>query len=109
MAENLLAKVSITTKGKRHLVAVIGSTGYCKEYVRDLIKDWDNESTILSTNAETQPQAAYSGFSSEFKNKLNYFLGIISNIHHLLLPLERKIRNKFIPALAGDHICNDKE
>ena len=30
-------------------------------------------------------------------------------IRHLLLPLERAIRNKFIPALTGCHIWSDKE
>ena len=48
-------------------------------------------------------------FASGFKSKLNYFLRTIPNIHHLLLPLERTIRNKLILAVKGCHICNDKE
>ena len=31
------------------------------------------------------------------------------NIDHLLLPPERTIRNKFLTAVKGCHICNDKE
>ena len=85
---------------KRHLSAVIGSTEYPDEYVKDLVKDWDSQLTILSTIAETQPQAAYLAFASRFKSKLNYFLRTIPNIRHLLLPLERTIRNKFIPAVT---------
>ena len=49
------SRVNITAEGKRHLGAVIGSTQYRDEYVKDLVKDWDNQLTILSTFAETQP------------------------------------------------------
>ena len=61
--------------------------------MKDLVKDWDNQLTILPTIAETQPQAAYSALVSGFKNKLNCFLRTIPNICHLLLPPERTIRN----------------
>ena len=81
------------------------SIEYCYKYVKDLVKDWDNQLTILSTIAETQPQGAYLAFASEFKSKLNYFLRTIPNIRHLLLLLERTIRNKFIPAVTECHIC----
>ena len=110
-AQNLFAnsRVNITAEGKRHLGAVIGSAEYRNEYVKDLAKYWDNQLTILSTIAETQPQAAYSVFSSGFKSKLNSFPRTIPNIRHLLLPLERTIRSNFIPAATGFHICSDKE
>ena len=52
---------------------------------------------------------AYLAFASRFKSKLNYFLRTITNIRYLLLLLERTIRNKFIPAVTGGHICSDKE
>ena len=109
--QNLFAnsRVNITAEGKRHLGAVIGGTEYRHKYVKDLVKDWDNQLTILSTIAETQPQAAYSAFASGFKNKLNYFLRTIPNIRHLLPPLKRIIRNTVFPAVTGCHICNDKE
>ena len=90
-AQNVFAnsRVNITAEGKRHLGAVIESTEYHDEYVKDLIKDWDNQLTILSTIAETQPQAAYLAFASGFKRKPNYFLKTVPNIRHLLLPLEK--------------------
>ena len=56
-----------------------------------------------------QPQAAYLAFPSRFKSKLNYFLKTITNLCHLLLLLEGTIRNKFIPAVTGDHVCSDNE
>ena len=60
-AQNLFAnsRVNITVEGKRHLGAVIGNTEYRDEYVKGLVKDWDNQLTILSTIAETQLQAGY--------------------------------------------------
>ena len=96
--------MNITAEGKKHLLAVIRSTEYRNDYVKDLVKDWQNQLNTLSTIAETQPQAAYSAFASGFKSKLNYFLGTITNIRHLLLPIERTIRNKLISAVTGDHI-----
>ena len=94
---------------KTHLGAIIGSTEYRDHYVKDLVKDWDNQLTILSNIAETQLQAVYLAFATGFKSKLKYFLRTIPNIYHLLLPLERTIWNKFTPAVTGCHLCNDKE
>ena len=94
---------------KTHLGAINGNTEYCEQYVKDLVKDWDNQLTILSTIAETQLEAAYLAFATGFKSKLNYFLRSIPNIRHLLLPLERTIWNKFIPAVTGYHWWNDEE
>ena len=90
-AQNLFAisRANITAEEKRHLGAVIGSTEYRDEYVKDLIKYLDNQLTTLSTIAEIQPQAAYLAFASGCKSKLNYFLKTIPNICHLL-PLKKE-------------------
>ena len=97
------SRVNITAEGKRHLDAVIESTEYRDQHVKDSGKDWDNQLTILSTIAEIQPQAAFLAFASGFKSKLNYFLKTVPNIRYLLLPLERTIRNMFIPVVTGCH------
>ena len=98
--QNIFAnsRVNITAKGKSYLVAVIGSVEYHDEYVKDLVNNWDNQLTILSTIAKV----------SGFKNKLNCFLRNIPKIRHLLLPLEIKIRKKFIPVVTVGCICNEK-
>ena len=69
-AQNVFAnsRVNITAEGKGHLGAVIGSRKYRDEYVKDLVKDWDNQITILSTIPETQPEAAYTAFVSGFQS-----------------------------------------
>ena len=46
--QNLLtnSRVNITAEGKRQLGAVIGSAKYHDEYMKNLVKDWDNQLTI---------------------------------------------------------------
>ena len=39
--------VNVAAEGKRHLDAVIGSTEYGDQYVKDLLKDWNNQFTTL--------------------------------------------------------------
>ena len=103
------SNVNITVKGKRHLGAIVGSEIYKREYINDLAKDWNGQLCILSTIAESQPQAVYSAFVSGFKNKLSYFLRTIPDISNLLIPIEDTIRNRFIPAITGGRICNEEE
>ena len=79
-AQNL--RVNMTAEEQMHLGAVIGSTEYRDKYVRDLVKDWDNQLSIFSTIAKTQLQAACLAFASGFKSKL-YFLRTIPNIRQL--------------------------
>ena len=63
----------------------------------------------MSSIAESQPQAAYLVFVSGVKSKLNYFMRTIPRISRFLYPLEETIRNKFIPAITGGHICSKNE
>ena len=59
-------------KIKSHLGAIIGSGGYKREYVDELVKAWtyNSQLCILSSVAGSLPQAAYSAFVSGFKNKV---------------------------------------
>ena len=89
--------------------SIAGSEIYKRKYVDDLVKDWNSQLCILPTVAEIQSQAAYSAFVSGFKNKLSYFMRTIPNISNLLIPIEDTIRNRFIPAITGERICNEEE
>ena len=89
--------------------AIVGNEIYKREYINNLAKDWNGQLCILSTIAESQPQAVYSAFVSGFKNKLSYFLRTIPDISNLLIPIEDTIRNRFIPAITGGRICNEEE
>ena len=64
---------------------------------------------LLSPIAESQPQTAYSAFAIDFKSKRNYFMGTIPGFSQFLYPLEETVRNKFIPAITGRHICCNNE
>ena len=110
-ARNLFndSNVNITIEGKRHLCAVIGSNEYRKECLKDLVNDWNNQLVLLSSITESQPQAAYSAFGSDFKSKLSCFMRTILGISQFLYLLEETVRNKFIPAIAGGHICSNNE
>ena len=59
--------VNVTTDGKRHLGAVIGSENYRKEYCEKLVKNWVSELTKLSEIADTQPQAAYAAYAKGYR------------------------------------------
>ena len=101
--------INITTDGRKHLGAVVGSDTCKIQYVGDLVDDWNTQLKLLSTLAETQPQAAYLAFVSGFRSKLNYFMKTIPEISHYQVSLEETLRNRFIPAITGGHICNDTE
>ena len=87
------SNANITVEGKKLLGAVVGSDSYKLEYVDNIVKDWNSKLCMLSTVAESQPQAAYSAFVSGFKNKLSYFMRTIPDISNLLIPIEDTIRN----------------
>ena len=70
--------------------------------MKDLVHDWNNQLLLLSSIAESQPQATYSVFVSDFKSKLNYFLRTIPGISQSLDPLEETFRNIRIPAITND-------
>ena len=76
------SNVNSTVEGKRRL----GSDSYKREYVDDLVKDWNSQLCMSSTVAGNQPQTAYSEFVNGFKNKLR----TISDISNLLIPIEAR-------------------
>jgi len=55
--------VNITTNGRPHLGAAIGSSTYISQYVSGKISTWIQELHLLSSFAVTQPHAAYSAFT----------------------------------------------
>ena len=101
--------INITIDGRKHLGAVVGSDTYKVQYVEDLVNDWNTQLKLLSTIAETQPQAACLAFVSGFRSKLNNFTRTIREISHHLFSSKERLRIRFIPAITGGHICNDTE
>ena len=72
--------VQITTEGKRHLSASLGSTKYKEEYISSKVDQWIVQLRSLSQIAKTQPQAAYSAFITGFWHKFFVHMRTISGV-----------------------------
>ena len=101
--------IKITTDGKKHLGATIGSEEYKAEYIHAKVEEWVQELNVLRDIAKTHPQAAYCAFTYSFRHKFNYIMSTIPDIKHLLQPVEDVIRHKFIPTLCDNRACNNDE
>ena len=54
--------IGITSEGKRHLGAALGSRSFLESYISDKVKMWTSTILNLSLIAKTQPHAAYCAF-----------------------------------------------
>ena len=95
------SEVKITTEGRRHLGAVIGSTNYKEEYCNEKVNRWREEIEALSDIAKSQPHSAYVAFTKGFKSKFTYFMRTISSFEDYVNPIEEAISELFLPALFG--------
>ena len=59
--------IKVTTTGKRHLGAVIGSQEYKSEYLNEMVHLGKDQLLLLSKIAEINPQAAYSCYVKRFQ------------------------------------------
>lgn len=101
--------IQITTRGERHLGAVIGSDDYKSEYCNKMVNQWVQELSMLSRIAITQPQEAYTCYISGYQHRFSYFVRTIPGIEKFLDPVEDVIRHQFIPAITDGHVVNDEE
>ena len=101
--------IQITTDGKKHLGATIGSEEYKADYIQAIVEEWVQELNVLCDIAEIHPQAAYYAFTYSFRHKFNYIMTKIPDIKHLLQPVEDVIRHKFIPTLCDNQDNNNNE
>ena len=102
------SQVNITTEGKRHLGAAIGSNSYKKCYVRGKVYELTEQLKILSKIAHIEPQAAYVCFTSGFRHKLTYIMRTIPNIAEDLTQFDFVVDNEFIPAITDGIHCSPK-
>ena len=100
--------VQVTTEGKRHLGAALGSRLFAEQYISEKVESWSRCIVKLSDIAKVHPHAAYSAFTHGLCNKWTYFLRTIPEISFFLRPLEVVISSKFIPALTGRLVNNDE-
>ena len=93
--------VNITSFGKKHLGACLGSSSSKQEFVSKKVKDWVTQLKTLSSFAKSDPHAAYSAFTYGFLQKWKYVQRTIPDIEDLFQPLEECLRSEFIPSLLG--------
>ena len=101
--------INITTEGKRHLGAAIGSRSYTEEYVACKVEKWSEEIKKLAHISQTQPHAAYSAYTQGLSSSWSYLSRTIPDIADLLKPLKETIQQHLIPALTGRPPCSREE
>ena len=101
--------LNITTKGKRHLGAVIGSQAYKDEYVSDLMNEWIEELKVLGNIAKIEPHLAYSAYIFGFQHKYTYFLRTIPDISSNLKRLDEAIDDLFLKPILNNYRFNYAE
>ena len=65
-------EIVITTVGKRHLGAAIGTCSFIEKYAEQKIAAWIHEVETISSLATTQPHAAYAAFTRGLDNKWTF-------------------------------------
>ena len=101
--------IKITVEGKRHLGAVVGSSSFKTEYVRQLIDGWIDELKNLNKIAKVEPQIAYSAYIFGFQHKYTYFLRTIPDISTDLKRLDQAIDEQFLKPIMDNYEFNYSE
>ena len=93
--------INITTEGRKHLGAALGSRSYLEQYVGGKVEDWVEEVTRLAEFARSQPQASYAAFTFGLRRRWMYSMRTLPDIENLLQPLERAISDVLMPLIIG--------
>ena len=103
LAENIFegTNVIIRTDGAKRLGAVIGTSDYKETFIKNLVSQWVNELRELAKIAKSEPQAAYSNFTHNLRQKWNFAMRNIPGLENYLPPLEDIISKDFLPDLLG--------
>lgn len=103
-------EVNVTTEGKRHLGAVIGSKNYEDQYCYEKISKKEEIETLTEI-AKSQPQSAYLAFTKGYKSKFTYFMRTIESFEDYADPIQEVINEMFLPTLfrqiepLPDNLC----
>ena len=100
--------IQITTEGKRHLGAVIGSETFKVKYVSDSI-EWIEELKVLSQIAKVEPHLAYTAFVFGFQHKFTFIMRTIPNISEQLKRLDKAIDEYLVVHIMNGYKCTYAE
>ena len=102
--------IEITTVGKRHLGAALGSETFKKEFIEEKVKEWISQVRVLAKFAASQPHAAFSAFTHCLQGRWTFISRTIPGAEAFLTELEKAIREEFIPAILKRPISeNERE
>ena len=101
--------VNITEEGQKYLGGYVGTELSVQKYMQSLVDEWLEQLDNLVSIAKSEPQAAYSTFTSGFRHKMTYFIRTIPNIASILKQLDDKVLHEFIPAITEGHHCTPME
>ena len=93
--------MQITTEGKHHLGASLGSTKYKEEYLSSKVDEWIAQLWILSQIAKIQLQSAYSTFITGFQREISFYMRMICTASTQLKRLDEVVQSEFIPVITG--------
>ena len=93
--------VNITSHGRPYLGALLGSPEFIEEYFSSKVGEWASSIAIPREIAVSQPHAAYSALTHGLSSTWPYLSKVISNISHILNPLDVALKAKLLPALTG--------
>jgi len=102
-------KIRVTSEGRKHLGAKIGSESFKLQYLQTKVEQWSKELQNLIEIAKSDPQAAYSCFVTGFKQKLNYVMRTIPDSSNSLRKIDEIVANEFIPTINGGRLVNEVE
>ena len=98
--------LNITSEGRRHLGAIIGTDNFKQPYLNELVNDWIQQVKTLTEISKSEPHAAFSSFNHGLKHKFSYAMRTIPNISQNLHPLDISIDN-FISVLFNSKKFNE--
>ena len=98
--------ITITTKGERHMGAVVGSEQFKIQYLENKISKWVQDVKTLADIAKDEPHFAYSSFVKAVSHRWTYIQRTVPGISNMFEPLEKAIKEEFIPALVGRSITD---
>ena len=100
--------IEITTKGKRHLGAVVGSQTFKKEYLEEKVNSWMEDVKLLSDIAKSEPQCVYAAMMFSVQHRWNFVQRSIPDISHYMKKLENEIYRTILPAIIGRTISEEE-
>ena len=93
--------IVISMDGHRHLGAALDTEEFCSSYLMKKAEQWCAEVKQLAVFPATQPQAAYTVFTSVLRHKWSFIARTMPGAAEELKLVEQVVSEFFLPALLG--------